>query len=161
MHLTLVERLTLRNQFEILARLGTDDRPYANWIEILEQGHELLYSELFSELDEDGVNAGDAREVLDILDVYRALDEAIGRGVPIPITAAGRERFAGFDANTERGHYAFARFVIETQGRYAESATHMNAHRPTLSGYRKLVRRWTEMGKAFPLDVSQVATLFA
>jgi len=158
--LTLVERLTLRNQFEILARLGDDRRPYAEWIEILERGHALLYGELFSDLDADGVDPADAREVLDILDIFRALDDATGRGVPIPACASGRERFAGFDANTERSHYAFARFVIEVQGRYAESS-HVNAHCPTLSRYRELVRRWADMGKAFPLDAIQVAILLA
>lgn len=160
MQLNLVERLTLRNQFEILARLGDDARPYAEWIEILERGHALLYREMFSEFDTDGVDPADAREVLDILDVFRALDEANKRGVMIPTSASGRDQFAGFDANTEPSHYAFARFVIEVQGRYAESS-HSNAHRPTLSGYRELVRRWTDIGKAFPLDASQVSILLA
>lgn len=160
MQLTLVERLTLRNQFEILARLGDDGRPYAEWIEILEQGHALLYGEMFSDLDADGVDPADAREVLDILDVFRALDEAKERGVTIPASASGRDQFAGFDANTEPRHYAFARFVIEVQGRYAESS-HANSHRPTLSGYRELVRRWADIGKAFPLDASQVSVLLA
>lgn len=158
MQLTLVERLTLRNQFEILARLGDDGRPYPEWIEILEQGHSLLYGEMFSDFDVDGVDPVDAREVLDILDVFRALDEARKRGVTIPASASGRDQFVGFDANTERGHYTFARFVIEVQGRYAESLN-TNAHRPTLSGYRDLVRRWADIGKAFPLDASQVSAL--
>lgn len=160
MQLNLVERLTLRNQFEILARLGDDRRPYLEWIEILEQGHALLYGEIFSDLDAEGGDPADAREVLDILDVFRALDEAKERGVTIPASASGRHQFAGFDANTEPSHYAFARFVIEVQGRYAESS-HSNAHRPTLSSYRELVSRWAEMGKAFPLNSSEVSILLA
>lgn len=156
MQLTLVERLTLRNQFEILSRLGDQDHPYAEWIEILERGYEHLYSELFSDLDREGVATGVSREVFDILDVFRALDDAGRRG---QVPAGATPRFAGFDANTEAGHYAFARFLIETQGRYEESSSVVNAHRPTLSGYRALVRQWGEMGKPFPLSEDQVGKL--
>lgn len=149
MQLTLVERLTLRNQFEILSRLGNQDRPYSEWIEILERGYEHLYGDLFRDLDREGVATEASREVFDILDVFRALDDA-GRRGKVPDGAAAR--FGGFDANTEAGHYAFACFLMEMQGRYEESSSVMNAHRPTLSGYRALVRQWGEMGKPLPLS---------
>ena len=159
MQLTPVERLTLRNQFEILSRVGDQDRPYAEWIEILERGYEHLYGELFSDLDREGVASEVSREVLDIFDVFRALDEAARRGAIPDGAGSAAARFAGFDANTEPGHYAFARFLIETQGRYEESATVMNAHRPTLAEYRALVRQWADMGKPFPLGADQVVEL--
>ena len=158
MKLSLAERLSLRNQLLIMQTLkvpGYSSRDYDEMIEIVQGGYEIFYSDLVSGLSEEGADPAVTSEVMEILDLFRALDSAKRSGVNIA-GGNGYGTFAGFDANNDE-HYGFSVFILDVKGLYAESAPAKNSHSSaTLGVYRRMVSVWQSLGRSHALSQADV-----
>jgi hypothetical protein len=159
MELTKVERLILTNQYRILEKLDPNQvRYYKEAREILEGGFTLSYNELASNIDQE-MSEAKCHEVRDVLDLYRALKKAL-RELPEGSLAPEDATFKGFDGNEESEHYAYARFLIETQGKWEESKdADLNSRGPMLEQYRPMVEGWKQSTKKWDLTAEDVARI--
>lgn len=160
MLLTKVEKIILANQFRILELLDSENAAgHALKAKILHEGFVLEYDNLLPAYDE--VPEEVCREVMDILDMYRALFCAIKLH---PKAAMNRKhaKFQGFDGNNEELHLAYARFLIEDLGNWAESKLpELNSHRQVLGRYRAMLRLWKETPERFELTPGDVNRITA
>ena len=118
--LSKLERLTLANQFRILAALGEGDVATHNAnAEILLGGHTVYYSSVFKEL---GAEVPDkvTTELWDILDMFYATSQVL-RDHPNETAGFDRKKltFQGFDAEHE-AYAEQARFLVEHMNRFEE-----------------------------------------
>lgn len=156
MKLTLAERLILRNQLTLMkaAKVPTiSSSDCDELIEIVESGYEVFYDDLLLGMRENGTSSAVTAEVFDILDMYRALDSAKRNGLTVSGSYA---TFQGFDGNNDP-HCGFARFLLDVQGKYPESAPSKNSHSSaTISAYRRMVSTWKSLGSIHALSQSDV-----
>jgi uncharacterized protein YfbU (UPF0304 family) len=120
--------------------------------EILENGYRIHYSELEEGFD-DEMTEESSREVLDILDMYRALSISVES-----MKENGNKeyenkkiQFPGFDGNYESNQLVYAKFFMHKMGRFEElqhpgEYPDYNTHSSTLHSYRKMLAYW------LPLD---------
>nr|WP_316653462.1 YfbU family protein [uncultured Gellertiella sp.] len=137
-----VQRLILWNQFELLKAQA---EPYAAADfelkqQILLSGFTTEYHEVFTSFSEVEASESMQREVLDILEMFRALDNAMQRGwVP---SAPGNAKFRGFDGNND-DHSSFAHYLLDKKGFYQESSPNRNSHSSsTIGTYRRMLVIW-------------------
>lgn len=157
MQLTKVERLILFNQYQILEKLDPAEygKHCKEMCEILENGYTLDYQDLFANIY-DEVSQEICREVRDVLDMYRALKKAYTK-LPEGTVTAADVAFHGFDGNEESKHFAYATFLIETQGKWEESqGDPINSHWPMLGRYRRMLESWKESPNKWDLTVEDV-----
>lgn len=160
MELTKIERLILFNQHKILEKL---DPPQAEYYkercEILENGYALEYDELVKNFG-DGLTEDECREVRDILEMHRVLHDAYQGFENAGGIQASDVSFRGFDENNESEYLGYARFLIETQGKWQEmKQSSLNSHGPTLQRYRRMLDRWNACEKPYNLDEHDVARI--
>jgi len=158
MKLTKIERLILANQYRILEKLYPEEaRDSREAFEILQSGYTLEYDSLPPHLDSE-VSEETCREVKDVLDMYRMLKNAIRDLPPGGVAPSDDAEFQGFDGNEETEHYSYALFLIETQGKWAESKNaELNSHTPMLERYRSMLGRWKHRNDRFNLTAEDVA----
>lgn len=164
--LTKKERLSLYNQYTILGLLAETDyerKDCEQKCEALMSGYEREYDALFDFLS-DGVPRAVCKEVLDILDMHRAMMNFL-----IKQTAGQYEledfRFRGFDGNEESSHYAYCRYFVEELGRYAELSDDLNqglnTHWPILPTYKHMLSYWQQLPRKWDLTAKDVNELLA
>ncbi|MCJ2059818.1 YfbU family protein [Methylobacterium sp. J-048] len=121
-----------------------------------EWGLSWEYSGLFDQEDAPPL----VRETCDILDMWRALEQAYAAlpdadraRVDAALGGADPVRFGGFDGN-HNDHHGIAHHLIEAMGRYQHFKGHyMNSHTQTsLPEYKAMLRRFDR--KAFHGDPS-------
>ena len=143
------DRVFLINQYEILKLLDDDNEDrYDELITILRDGYEIFYS-VIDEWIFDPMPYDDGRFVLDVLSIYRSI-ETYKRDNPEDEEIQNHNWgfFHGFDGNDEAGFLSFARFLIDTQGKFPEQLAYrdktdfFNTHFPVLDKYRKMVDQW-------------------
>lgn len=155
------DRLILVNQFKILEKLYPEEAEYyLEKREILEQGYELLYTDVFGELYE-RFSEEECREVLDILDLYRVITFSYRDLEDKSEIEEYKVRFAGFDGNNECKQLAFAEFFIKKLNRfqelfYGEPNRSFNSHCPTMYKYKPMLEKWYKMERAFELSKKQL-----
>ncbi len=166
MELSKKDRVVLVNQFQILKRLDPENRVrYEELIDILTFGYEIFYPKV-SEYVSDGMNRKECTLVLEILDIYSMI-EFYKRDNPTDQQVAEHEwgRFRGFDGLSEPEYVAFARFLIETQGnfaeqlRYAASTNRFEWRTPTVPKYRRMIAAWDGLHRRalqWPADILMV-----
>ena len=135
--LTLVERLTLANQYRILAALSTDKAPaFTGNAEILLGGHSGLYAHVFDEISEE-VPPNVTTELQDILDMFRGINVAFTESLKSEIEAAG----------LNRGPFSFNGFSHEYK-QYSDQALvmveHLNMYQE-LKGEPLISDHWSDM----------------
>ena len=159
MQLTKLERLILTNQFRILSKLDpTESRFCDQAVEILQNGYTLEYAALAEHTDKD-VPESTCREVRDVLDMYRALQTAL-RDLPAGSVKPRDTTFKGFDGNDETEHFSYATFLIEVQGKWAESKDcDLSSHHPMLDDYRKMLSRWRQCPDKWNLTAEDVSRI--
>jgi uncharacterized protein YfbU (UPF0304 family) len=120
--LTTTERLILINQFstlEFLARAFPDVAKrsnttyhdagtYAWYQEILEHGHDLLYSEFFGRVYDQTLTEDEQRAILDILDMYNDLQFSFDQLEDKRDLTEESVKFKGWDSNSLKGELSFA-----------------------------------------------------
>jgi uncharacterized protein YfbU (UPF0304 family) len=132
MELTKEQRLILYNQYLILSKL--DPEQADNWeqkAEIVSSGYTRLYEDELAKGIGPEVSKPVCEEVAEVLEMYRGLHAAAG------VT------FEGFDGNNETEHYAYAQFMIQELGRWAEfKNSDLNSHAERLARYRRMLQVW-------------------
>lgn len=139
------DRLLLINQYKILAALDkSEESHYMELIEILENGYSIFYSMVDQWISED-MPEEKGRFVLDILDLYRAIEDVKRSTKDSRLLAHPCGVFPGFDGNNEWEYLGFSRFLIEKQGKFQEQEQYfskndgMNSHMPMVEKYRRML----------------------
>lgn len=152
MELNKRDRLLLINQYKILASLNKDEADhYQELISILENGYAVFYSQ-FDEGVWDDMSQEDGQFVLNILDLYRAIEDVKRSTKDKQLLLHAYSFFRGFDGNNETGHMSFCRFLIETQGKFQEQQQYLlkndnlNSHMPMIDKYSRML----DMAKTLP-----------
>lgn len=151
------DRIILINQYKILAALDTDDRShYKELIDILENGYSVFYN-MIDQWVSDDMPSEDGRFVLDVLDLYRAIEDLKRSTKDAHITSHRYSYFRGFDGNNETEHMGFCRFLIETQGKFQEQKPYLlkndnlNSHMPMIPKYSRMLQKRKELNIDFSL----------
>lgn len=164
MELTKKERLSFINQLRILEALYPDDADtYAKQRTALEEGYALHYGWMFENLY-DELSSEQCREVLDILDMYRAVTFSLQK---LPegdeLKKHHRSTFSGFDGNNETHLMSYARYYIVDLDRYSELRPEgyisFNSHMPMLHTYQSMLERWGSMPNKFNLSRDELAAV--
>ena len=164
MELTKKERLAFIYQLRMLEALHPNEAAdFAQKRTALEDGFALHYDWLFESLS-DELSEEECREVLDILDMYRAITFGLQK---LDKSDALREhhlaKFRGFDGNNEGQVMAYVRYFIVDLDRYPElkegKLPSFNSHTPMLATYQEMFQRWKEIATTFELSREQIAAV--
>jgi uncharacterized protein YfbU (UPF0304 family) len=164
MKLTKVERLMLINQLKILEKLYPEEADYyAQHHTALAEGYTLHYSWLFETIFDD-LPEEECREVLNVLDMYRAITRAVSSlDDGDSLKEHYLSRFRGFDGNEETKLMAYTRYFIIDLDRYRElrheDDDDFNSHSHMLEKYRRMLQVWTTLPKKHELsrdDLDQI-----
>lgn len=164
MELTKKERLAFIYQLRILEALYPDEATdFAHKRTALEDGYALHYEWLTETLNDD-MSAEECREVLDILDMYRAITFGLEKLVEGDVLREHRlTKFLGFDGNNEGQHMAYVRYLIMDLDRFEElkhgKLPSFNSHMPMLGTYRAMLARWEPIANKFELSRDQLAAV--
>lgn len=165
--LSLKDRLFLSNQYRILEALYPDEaESFKQKCIIVENGYELHYSELNVAIIENRLTVETCHEVMDILDMYRALNDSYKRLKDKEGIAERDLQFDGFDGNDGSGRLGYARFLILTQGRWQEileerQGFDLNSHSAVIEMYRRMLSAWEKMGKKCDLSLDEIKLILA
>lgn len=161
MDITKKDRIILINQYRILAALNHDEADHYNeLIIILEKGFEVFYS-MIDEWISDDMPSDEGKFVLDILDLYRSIEQLKRKSKSYEFLTHSHAIFRGFDGNHETSYMGFARFLIEQQGKFVEQEEYlskndnMNSHMPMIGKYRSMLSIWNELEKPWELNEEQ------
>jgi uncharacterized protein YfbU (UPF0304 family) len=147
MELSKMDRLSLSFQLKILEKLYPEEADYyAQNRKAIEEGYALHYDWLFEHIYE-GLNVEECKEVLDILDMYRAITFSIEDIEDKTDLDSPFIKFSGFDGNNESKQMAYTRYFIYDLDRYQElkygkDYRDFNSHCPLLDKYRKMLVEW-------------------
>jgi hypothetical protein len=164
MQLDKKDRLIIANQLKILEKLYPEEATYyAQHRKAVENGYSLHYSWLVENFYEEMTEA-ECREVLDILDMYRAITFSYKK---ISDTSGIQDswlKFRGFDGNKESKQFSYVQYFISDLGRFPElkyeaEYPDFNSHMPTLVKYRRMLDHWNSHGKSFNLSKAQLTEL--
>ncbi|WP_454669202.1 YfbU family protein [Achromobacter kerstersii] len=152
------ERLVLVNQYKILAALDKDNaRHYLELVDILENGYSIFYS-VIADSVYDGMSEEDGKFVLNILDIYRAIEDLKRSGKADLISSHAFGVFPGFDGNNEAEYMNFCRFLVYKQGKYEEQKSYIkkndnfNSHAPMVEKYRRMLEISASVGDIWNLS---------
>lgn len=152
------ERLILFNQYEILKKLDPDkSNLYGRHQEVVERGFEDLYQELG--ITEATVSAAAAQEMNDILGLFRAIRaSSVKAGKTNPDTS----KFVGFGPTQPHEQFAYADFLTKILN-FPQEVSRSADNQPDvqLEKYRKMLRRWDEIGRKRELTTDQIDHLVA
>lgn len=162
MELTKKDRIFLINQYRILSALNPGEAEhYKELISILQDGYKIFYPLIDEWIDED-MPEEEGRFVLNILSLYRAIEDYKRRHGNAEFREEPFQIFRGFDGNNETDYMAFCRFLIETQGKFSEQKAYfsendnLNSHMPTSDKYRAMLEKWREFDESYNLTKDQV-----
>lgn len=164
MELTKKERLGFIYQLRILEALYPDEAAdYAKHRIALEEGYVLQYSWMFEQLYNE-LSEADCREVLEILDMYRAITFGLQKlETDDELKTHRLAKFTGFDGNNETHQMAYARYFIVDLNRFTElkqdDYPYFNSHWPMLDTYRRMLEQWTPLKDKFELSREQIASV--
>lgn len=165
MNLTNVERLSFINQMKILEKLYPENAEKLSQDRIaLENGFSLHYEWIFEGLHEE-MSKDDCSEILDILDMYRAITFSLRKMDATHTLHEHRlAKFKGFDGNNERQHLDYVWYFIVELGRYDElkvgKLPTFNSHTRMLSTYKKMLKRWVEdADKSYEMSADTLASV--
>ncbi len=151
MKLSLVERMLMAQNFEILAKLNPEDAESYQWrADVLQNGYEPLYPWLFEWFakDSDVISEEQGEYVYEIPRMYDAIVWSLKQQkIELPESLAYRAKFPGFDGNDEAGLLGFANHYCKG-GRYdilKQDGQIPNSHMPTRFLYEPMLREWREI----------------
>ena len=159
------ERVILINQYRILAALNPEEKSrYMELIEVLENGYEIFYSMVDQWVSEEMPEA-ECKFVLDILNLYRTIEDKKRTTQDQNLVEHHYSYFRGFDGNEETEYMAFARFLIETQGKFQEQEQYLlkndnlNSHFPMKEKYRAMLNRAGKAALVRLLTVEKIISI--
>lgn len=161
MNLTKKDRVFLINQYRILAALKEDEADHYNeLISILENGYEVFYY-MIDEWYSDSMPSDEGRFVLNILDLYRAIENLKRSTKSAELNDHYYSFFRGFDGNDETQYMGFARFLIEKQGKFFEQEQYLrrndnlNSHAPMIDKYRRMLIAAESINDIWEMSIEQ------
>jgi uncharacterized protein YfbU (UPF0304 family) len=160
--LTYAERLILWNQYEILKHLDKrQGTQYEENQEILADGYVSLYEHINGSVGKNEVSDAEYSEVVNILDMFRALTFASKKFSYTP--ARPFFGFEGFDGNNDHPQYGLAIFLRRTQKKWGElAAVADNSHTmSSLPRYRSMLSRWLAIDQKYELSADELRALEA
>lgn len=159
------DRLILINQYRILAKLDKEDADhYEELISILENGFSIFYSQLDEWISEE-MPPGEGLFVLNILDLYRALEDIKRASKDIRLLEHHYSIFLGFDGNNETNYMSFCRFLIEKQGKFQEQKQYLlkndnlNSHMPMIDKYKRMLSEAEGIPNIWSMNVESALRL--
>lgn len=164
MQLSKIERLSLINQFLILAKLYPEESTYYEQHRIaLQQGFQLHYGWIFENVWDD-LSEDECRKVLDALDLYRGIVLSFVELKEKDGLTESKVRFPGFDGNNEAAYLAYARYFIVDLGRYKEliqgqEYPDFNSHTPMLKTYEQRFYLWDSWNRPNNMSATQICEL--
>lgn len=167
MKLSREQRWMLANQYLILEKLYPEDAEhYARVREVLEEGFELNYDWIIPHIAERTMAPEECKEILDILDMFSALERSYDRLGDKGDIDEYAVRFQGFDGNRETEQLSYASFLIEKEGKWPELAAHgdhLNSHAPLLGSYRRMLQVWQgiPMEQQYELSADDIRRILA
>ena len=167
MELSKVERLLFANQFRILEKLYPDDAEYYENNRIaLEEGFQGHYSNIFEGISEDELSEEECEEVIEILNMYRAITFSYQNSDDKEGISESDIRFEGFDLNDqyEGKRVIYARYFINNLNRFVElkyekAYADCNSHWCKMSDYRRMLNIWKELNKEMTLSNAEIKRL--
>jgi len=164
MKLSRYERLVLSNQYRLLEALYPGEADYySRHRKAVEEGYALNYrwltEHLYEELSEEA-----CREVLDVLDMYRAITFSIRDSEGTGIDSKTFFPFPGFDGNNEAQELSYVHYFLTDLGRFEElrppsPGSNLNSHCPMLPKYRGMLRVWKSLGDPHHLSQDEIAKI--
>ncbi|WP_426596252.1 YfbU family protein [Pectobacterium brasiliense] len=161
LELTKKDKMFLISQYKILSKLYPEEEShYLELIEILEKGYAIFYSQLERWIDDD-MSVENGEFVLNVLDLYRAIEDVKRKSKNSSLIAHPHSYFHGFDGNNEAEYFSFAGFLINKQGKYSEQKDYLlkndslNSHAPMVWKYTKMLMKWNSINKPYMLTVEQ------
>lgn len=162
MELDKKDRLILSNQLKILEKLYPEESDYyARHRKALEEGYALHYNWLFENIY-DEMSAEECKEVLDILDMYRAItfsyQKLEDKG---ELKSHYYLKFSGFDGNNETKQMAYAQYFMIDLDRYKElrydqPSPDLNSHMQMMPKYRNMLSKWKNCKDKHPLSKDDI-----
>ena len=163
MDLSKKERLILRNQLKILEELEPEEAEYYRKTrKAIEKGFSLHYEPkvlLYEEMSEE-----ECREVINILNMYRALTFSYKNLDDKSEIEEVKIEFPGFDGNNETKQLAYAEYFMNDLDRFAElrddsDYPDYNSHSRRLEQYRRMLNEWNAIGNKHELSKEEIIRL--
>jgi uncharacterized protein YfbU (UPF0304 family) len=149
MQISLIERMLMAQNFEILAKLNPQEATSYEWrAEVLRSGYEPLYSWLFEYFGQGDqiVTQQEGEYVFEVLHMYDAIAWSIkNQKLNIPDELKYHAAFPGFDGNEEGKLLGFANHFCADENRYAtlkKDGEIPNSHMPTYHIYEPMLAVW-------------------
>ncbi len=167
MNFTDVERVILANQYMILKALYPKNaQHYEEAYQAIVRGYEIHYTPEEMCIGDSVMTIGESNEVIEILNMYRAIVFSYNSLQDRTGIDARRIAFPGFDANDEiEGKYmCYAEFVCSHDGgRFNEidRGGGLNSHCPMLDRYRAMIECWRAMEQPTQLTAEQIQELIS
>lgn len=165
MDLTIKERVIIANQLKILEIIDADNAIYyARHRKAIESGYKLHYSWVAEAIDENEMSEEDCQEVLNVLDMYRAITASFERIKECSSLKQSDIRFKGYDGNNEGNQYAYTNYFITDLDRFNELCLgskypDFNSHCPRRQKYSKMLDIWNKFPNKFELSEDQIKEL--
>ena len=162
MELALKDRLSLRNQYRILEVLNPDEAEHFQRLQrILERGFTSHYGEMTEDFESAPLASADFKRVMDILDMYDAMQFA---GNDLQGIDTAKLVFPGFDKNNERRELAYTKFLTEdSNSRWTTLNVSgiVNAHWPTRAIYDAMLVEWEKSADKHKLTKDDLVRMLA
>lgn len=150
MNLSETERLILANQYQLLSMQDSNyisQETAENYSTILLEGYELLYEDIFLEMD-DTLSSERCRFALDVLSMYRVIDNSYHK-LENPTSLTEQDiAFKGFDGNNEK-EYSFVKFFIKDMDRFNDLTDNeymeFNSHSISIPRYKRQLAKYNEI----------------
>lgn len=142
------QRLILLNQYKILEKLYPEEaEKYSQYQDIVVNGFTLHYADLINlEYISEPMKKEDMEFVLDILDVYDALYDAVKIRQNQPEYKGKKIVFPGFDGNNEYRLIEYMQFFIYKLNRFdclrKKNSNDYNTHGITKQYYEQMIEKW-------------------
>ncbi|WP_411749393.1 YfbU family protein [Serratia marcescens] len=155
------EKIVLINQYRILSKLFPEESShYSELISILQNGYSIFYSQLEQWIDDD-MPMDKSKLVLNILDLYRIIEDTKRRTKDSTLIKHHYSYFQGFDGNNESECLSFSHFLIKKQGKFSEQQDYLikndnlNSHMEMSEKYKAMLGKWESIGRPYTLSVEQ------
>lgn len=165
MDLTKKERVIIANQLKILEKLYPDEaKYYAEHRKAIEYGFKLHYSWVAENIDDDEMSEEECKEVLNVLDMHRAITFSYNQIKEKTNLTVDKVRFRGYDGNNETHQFSYTNYFISDLGRFEElrfgaDYPDFNSHCPMVKKYRRMLDIWVKYPDKFNLNEEQIKEL--
>ena len=143
------QRLILRNQFLILAKLDPDNAEgYEEHATVLGHGYAFLYDDIFTEIY-DETSVADGTFVADVLDMYTLFDSSPAYKSKA-VQAEYLHKFLGFDGNHESKLLSLTEHFFKTDKwpsiKLHQGRDGFNSHSPMRENYTLMLAKLKQIG---------------